>query len=115
MTAVATDPALLERVVADLERDGYAVVERLLDPAQAAAVRDGLKEVLDRTPTGRTDFEGFTTRRIYALFAKTRAFDDLAIHPLLLGVLDRVLGPSYQLSAPTGIVIVTVSSRSRGS
>lgn len=105
MTAVIADPALVERVVTDLDRDGYAVVESLLRPDEATAVRDGLREVLHRTPTGRNDFEGFSTRRIYALFAKTRAFDRLATHPLLLEVLDRVLGASYQLSAPTGIEI----------
>ena len=105
VTAVVADPALVDRVVADLDRDGYAVVESLLSADEATAVRDGLRDVLDRTPTGRNDFEGFNTRRIYALFAKTRAFDALATHPLLLGVLDRVLGASYQLSAPTGIEI----------
>jgi ectoine hydroxylase-related dioxygenase (phytanoyl-CoA dioxygenase family) len=99
------DGTLLPQVLADLERDGYAVVERLLSAAEATAVRDGLTDVLDRTPTGRNDFEGFSTRRIYALFAKTRAFDALALHPLLLMVLDKVLGSSYQLSAPTGIEI----------
>jgi ectoine hydroxylase-related dioxygenase (phytanoyl-CoA dioxygenase family) len=99
------DQGLLERVLADLDRDGYAVVESLLTSDEATAVRDGLREVLDRTPMGRNDFEGYQTRRIYALFAKTRAFDALALHPLLLGVLDAVLGPSYQLSAPTGIEI----------
>ena len=103
--STTTDQGLLERVLADLDRDGYAVVESLLPPDEAKAVRDGLREVLDRTPTGRNDFEGYQTRRIYALFAKTRAFDPLALHPLLLGVLDAVLGPSYQLSAPTGIEI----------
>jgi ectoine hydroxylase-related dioxygenase (phytanoyl-CoA dioxygenase family) len=103
--STVTDQGLLERVLADLDRDGYAVVESLLSPGEAKAVRDGLREVLDRTPMGRNDFEGYQTRRIYALFAKTRAFDALALHPLLLGVLDAVLGPSYQLSAPTGIDI----------
>ena len=53
---------------------------------------------------GRDDFEGHKTRRVYALFAKTRAFDHPATHPLVLEVLDRVLG-EYQLSAPTGIEI----------
>lgn len=105
MTAVTADPAVLERVLGDLDRDGYAVVEPVLSVEDTAAVRTGLREVLDRTPTGRNDFEGYLTRRIYALFAKTRAFDPLAVHPLLLAVLDRVLGPSYQLSAPTGIDI----------
>ena len=96
---------MLDRVLADLDRDGYAVVPELLSRDEAGQVRAGLREVLDRTPTGRNDFEGFSTRRIYALFAKTRAFDALAVHPLLLAVLDAVLGPSYQLSAPTGIEI----------
>jgi ectoine hydroxylase-related dioxygenase (phytanoyl-CoA dioxygenase family) len=99
------DQSVLDRVLADLDRDGYSVVESLLSADEAAAVRTGLREVLDRTPLGRNDFEGYQTRRIYALFAKTRAFDALALHPLLLGVLDAVLGPSYQLSAPTGIEI----------
>jgi ectoine hydroxylase-related dioxygenase (phytanoyl-CoA dioxygenase family) len=103
VTTTTVDRPVLARVLADLDRDGYAVVEHLLPPEEAAAVRRGLRDVLDRTPTGRNDFEGFDTRRIYALFAKTRAFDPLAVHPLLLAVLDSVLGPSYQLSAPTGI------------
>lgn len=105
VTVLDTADPLTERIVADLDRNGYAVAEQLLSAEEAARVRDGLRAVLDRTPLGRNDFEGYKTRRIYALFAKSRAFDALAVHPLLLSVLDRVLGPSYQLSAPTGIEI----------
>jgi ectoine hydroxylase-related dioxygenase (phytanoyl-CoA dioxygenase family) len=105
MTAVGIDDDLTKRVLADLDQDGYSVVESLLSPEHAATIRDGLREILDGTPTGRNDFEGFQTRRIYAIFAKTRVFDDLAVNPLLLAVLDAVLGASYQLSAPTGIEI----------
>ncbi|MEX0785510.1 MAG: phytanoyl-CoA dioxygenase family protein [Dehalococcoidia bacterium] len=100
-----TVQATADEVAAQLDEDGYAIVERLLDAEKTAAIRSGLRKVLDETPTGRNDFEGFSTRRIYALFAKTRAFDELALHPLALGVLDRVLGQSYQLSAPVGIEI----------
>ena len=105
MTAVSIDQDVTDRVLGDLDEVGYSVVESLLSPERAAAIRAGLREILDATPTGRNDFEGFQTRRIYAIFAKTRVFDDLAVHPLLLSVLDAVLGPSYQLSAPTGIEI----------
>ena len=104
LTRPLTRDATVDEVVETLEREGYAIVERLLDTEQAAAVRAGLREVLDATPAGRNDFEGYKTKRIYALFAKTRAFDAPALHPLLLGVLDRILG-SYQLSAPVGIEI----------
>lgn len=96
--------ATVEQVLGAMSSEGYAVVERLLDAERVAAIRADLAPVLAATPEGRNDFEGFATKRIYALFAKTRAFDDLAIHPLVLGVCDAVLG-HHQLSAPTGIEI----------
>lgn len=96
--------APVEEVIATLERDGYATLAGALSPEETQAKRAELTRILAATPTGRNDFEGFATRRIYALFARTRAFDGPAIQPLVLGVLDHVLG-SYQLSAPTGIEI----------
>lgn len=92
--------AILEAVRAD----GVVVCEGVLDATRIAAVRDDLDRVLEATPTGRNDFEGYGTKRIYNLFGKTRALDDLATDPVLLGVLDELLG-HYQLSAPTGIQI----------
>ena len=93
-----------EAVVDAMQADGACVVTEMLTQHAVAAARASLDDVVSHLPTGRNDFEGFRTRRIYALFAKTRAFDAPALHPLVLGVLDRVLG-HYQLSAPTGIVI----------
>ena len=100
LTATAT----VDEVCETLERDGYAIVEGVLSAEEVAAKKADLLRILESTRTGRNDFEGFDTRRIYALFAKTRAFDEPATHPLVLGVLDRVLG-QYQLSAPQGIQI----------
>jgi ectoine hydroxylase-related dioxygenase (phytanoyl-CoA dioxygenase family) len=96
--------ATVEAVVAAMDADGGCIVDRLLDPDEVAAIKTDLARVLQSTPQGRNAFEGFSTQRIYALFAKTRCFDELATHPLLLGVLDAVLG-HYQLSAPVGINI----------
>jgi len=87
-----------------LERDGYCVVHDVIDAATVAQIRSDLLRILETTPYGRDDFEGNRTRRVYALFAKTRVLDDLAIHPIVLDALDRVIGPA-QLSAPTGIDI----------
>jgi ectoine hydroxylase-related dioxygenase (phytanoyl-CoA dioxygenase family) len=84
--------------------DGGVIVDNLITSAEVAAIKADLERVLTSTPEGRNFFEGFKTQRIYALFAKTRVFDDLATHPLLIGVLDQVLG-HYQLSAPVGINI----------
>ena len=96
--------ASVDDIVAALDERGYALLERFMAPEDVAAKRAALDEVLARTPTGRNDFEGFHTQRIYALFAKTRAFDDAAINPTLLAVLERVLGP-FQFSAPVAIHI----------
>ncbi len=89
---------------ATLEDDGYRVVEGVLDDDTVAGIRSELDRLFATTPFGRDDFEGRRTRRVYALFAKTRALDALAIHPLVLDALDRVIGPA-QLSAPTAIEI----------
>ena len=94
----------VDEIVGCLDRDGYAVVPELFSPGEVAAAKADIQRVLEATPGGRNDFEGFRTRRVYALFAKTRAFDGAATHPLVLGVADRLLG-HYQLSAPTGIEI----------
>jgi ectoine hydroxylase-related dioxygenase (phytanoyl-CoA dioxygenase family) len=93
-----------EDVTKRLLDDGYVVVTGMMDSAALDAARADLDRVLRATPTGRNLFEGFSTQRVYALFAKTRTFDTAAIHPLLLAVLDQVLG-HYQLSAPVGIRI----------
>jgi ectoine hydroxylase-related dioxygenase (phytanoyl-CoA dioxygenase family) len=95
----------VEEVTKGLDADGYHVVEGFLDADRVAAMKAELRGITAATPTGRNDFEGFSTRRIYALFAKTRVFDDLAVDPLVLGVTEAVLGPYVQLSAPTGIDI----------
>jgi ectoine hydroxylase-related dioxygenase (phytanoyl-CoA dioxygenase family) len=91
-------------VVTALQRDGYAVVPDAFDPDVIARARREICALLDATPYGRDDFEGHRTRRVYALFAKTRALDALALDPLVLSVLDAVLG-RYQFSSPAAIEV----------
>ena len=92
-------------VAASLDEHGYALIEGVLAPDDVAARRAGLEDLFAATPTGRNFFEGYHTQRIYAVFAKTRAFDDLAVHPRLLAALDHALGPHYQFSAPVALRI----------
>lgn len=93
------------RILEDLDRDGYSIIKGYLDSDDVAAKKADLQRVLDSVPTGRNDFEGYSTRRVYALFAKTRLFDEQAIDPLVLDVVGRRLGAGFQLSAPVGISI----------
>jgi ectoine hydroxylase-related dioxygenase (phytanoyl-CoA dioxygenase family) len=91
-------------IVTALGVDGYATIPEAIDPQQVEWARRDLEQILEHTPPGRDDFEGRNTRRVYAVFAKTRALDALATHPVVSGVLDRVLG-EHQLSAPAAIAI----------
>ena len=91
-------------IVDVLSRDGFAVVEGLYSDHVDAARAD-LRRVLAETPRGRNDFEGHKTRRVYALFAKTRAMDVAALHPTTLGVCEAALGRNFHFSAPVAIDI----------
>jgi ectoine hydroxylase-related dioxygenase (phytanoyl-CoA dioxygenase family) len=104
MRQVPAETSTGEQIARRLLEDGYVVVCGMMPDADVQAARDDLGRILEATRTGRNAFEGYSTQRIYALFAKTRTFDRAAVHPLLLDVLDRVLG-HYQLSAPVGIRI----------
>jgi ectoine hydroxylase-related dioxygenase (phytanoyl-CoA dioxygenase family) len=97
--------ATCDEITQLLERDGVAVVENYLDRDDLAAKRADLERILRSTRTGRNDFEGTRTQRIYALFAKTRCFDDLALDPFVLAPVERFLGAGSQLNEPHAISI----------
>jgi ectoine hydroxylase-related dioxygenase (phytanoyl-CoA dioxygenase family) len=94
----------LERHMAELESDGFTVIEDFLSPAQIAAFREGLAPYLG-TYRGRNPFEGFTTERVYTLVGRGKVFEDSASDPRLLAILDRLLRPYYLLSANHAICI----------
>src|SRR5215471_16663260 len=76
--AMATLPGVTctgQDVVQRLTSDGYVIVSGLMSERDVAAARADLGRVLEATPKGRNYFEGFDTQRVYALFAKTRTFD----------------------------------------
>jgi ectoine hydroxylase-related dioxygenase (phytanoyl-CoA dioxygenase family) len=108
MTAFRMDPSSAPTVddplLRALDDDGFAVIPGVLDADAVGRARADLDAILADTATGRDDFEGRNTRRVYKLFGRTRAFDCAATHPVVLGVLDRLLG-RYQLSSPAGIEI----------
>ncbi len=81
---------------ASLMRDGYVIVDGLLDTQTCQALRTESDRLLGGT--GRNSFEGFKTQRVYNILAKTRLFDDLIDHPRLLALIDHVFEPNYLLS-----------------
>lgn len=88
---------------ATLMREGYLIVERVLDAGKCAAIRAECERLLGAA--GRNAFEGFKTQRLYNVLAKTRVFDDLVDHPRLLALLDHMFEPNYLLSQAQAINI----------
>ena len=81
--------ASLDEVLAVIERDGGVIVEDFVPPDTIAALKADLLPRIDACAVGRDDFSGFRTRRMSALFAKTRRVADLVTHPLLLGAAEH--------------------------
>lgn len=96
-TQPAVDPARIDPLMENLERDGYVIVERLIPEPLLRAIRDDVRPRF-KHPAGRNNFEGFKTQRLYAVPEKTFVCNPLVEHPLVLGLLDRLFEPNYLLS-----------------
>lgn len=97
--AVAAAPVDPDQTVADVDRinrDGYLIIENVLSQSQLDAIRAAAPPLLDHC--GRNNFEGLKTQRVYNVLAKTRAIDDLTIHPRVTALLDQLFLPNYLLS-----------------
>lgn len=101
----AVDPALIDALMARIEADGFVVIEDVATGDQVAEIRAALDPHFT-AHTGRNNFEGFGTRRLYAVLEKTFACNPLVEHPVVLGLLDRILEPNYLLSQLQAIDIL---------
>ncbi|MBL1079367.1 phytanoyl-CoA dioxygenase family protein [Nocardia sp. 2] len=90
------DPAVAQADLDAVLRDGYVILADLLTPEELAEIRREVRPLLDRT--GRNNFEGHATQRVYSLLNKTRSCDRVVAHPRVLALLDRLLMPNYLLS-----------------
>ena len=95
----------IERHRERIRSSGFSVAEGVLDAALMDRIRKELQPYLQESPTGRNDFEGFQTQRLYALLMKSEAAAALVEHPLVLGLADRFLRPDYLLSAAIAIKV----------
>ena len=83
-----------DTVAGAIERDGYAIVRELLDPETLARLEGELTPHLEATELGDPDaFMGHKTKRFGALLSRCPTTRDMVVHPLALGIADRVLGP----------------------
>ena len=84
---------------ARFDENGYVIFPSVLDADRLNAIRAALEPEFDKQLSGRNDFEGLKSNRVYALLKKSPVFADLAIHPLALAFAEADLGRSCLLSA----------------
>jgi hypothetical protein len=95
-----------------LDRDGYVILERAAPASLMDAIARELAPWLSlpvaESPLPHNPFTGFRTLRTSALIAKSPACGQLAMHPRVLELVERVLGPQcarFQLSFTQAIQI----------
>jgi ectoine hydroxylase-related dioxygenase (phytanoyl-CoA dioxygenase family) len=90
-----------------MSRDGYTVVEGVIDAEAVRALRDDVHR-LERELTTRPApnlFEGVRTLRIYNLLAHGAIYHDIPIHPRVLPIIEGVLDRGCLVSSLSSIDI----------
>ena len=95
----------LERRVAEIDAQGYTLLEGVIDARLIAALTDTVDRLLVEleVPYGENTFLGLHTRRIFNLLPRDPIFAQVPLHPTVLPLVDRLLGGQCLLSSLTAI------------
>jgi hypothetical protein len=88
--------ALINQDFETLMSEGYVIIENLLTLSQCNQIKKQCLRLMSHT--GRNNFEGEKTQRLYNVLGKIRCTDTLADHPRILGLMDLLFRPNYLLS-----------------
>ena len=101
------DPEALEGHVAEIERDGYTIVEGAIETDLVDALLQALplmETVFDVQPGGNS-FEGAHTLRVYNLLGLSPIWTRVPVHEHVLPIVERVLDPGCLVSSLSSIRI----------
>ena len=102
------DTATVDEHVAAIDRDGYTILERAIEPELVDALGADLARLEDCFQVKPSDnsFEGSRTIRIYNLLAFGRLYEAIPIHEHVLPIVERVLDPGCLVSSLSSIAIL---------
>ncbi|MCB1614908.1 MAG: phytanoyl-CoA dioxygenase family protein, partial [Pseudomonadales bacterium] len=80
----------------EVHENGYVIIPDMISQEVVENIRRESAPYL--AYDGRTEFEGYKTRRIYSVIEKTFSCNPLVEHPLVMALLDRLFQPNYLLS-----------------
>ncbi len=98
------EESLVDTLISEVQERGYIIIPKLISTDVMDFIREEVGPFLQHT--GRNEFEGSKTRRIYSVIEKTLSLNPIIEHPLILALLDRVLQPNYLLSQVQAIEVL---------
>jgi hypothetical protein len=101
----ASDSPLSDRLAAELEANGIVVLPPIVSPEQLLGMQSAFASRLGRMRWN--NFEGYSRTELYRHMVEDvllldQGFVDLALHPLVKGILARYLGTEYELTEAKG-------------
>ncbi len=97
----------IEQHIEHLDCEGYTIIVDAFDTATAHSLRDDivrLEHELQIKP-GTNGFEGRRTTRVYNLLALGELYRQIPVHPVVLPLMQRVLGEGCLVSTLSSITI----------
>ncbi|MBL8558739.1 MAG: phytanoyl-CoA dioxygenase family protein [Hyphomonadaceae bacterium] len=86
--------SIVETALAALGRDGFVILDALIDPQDVARLDDELAPWLAATPRCVGDFYGWRTTRVGGLLDKAPSAHALVLHPVIVAIADALLAPA---------------------
>jgi ectoine hydroxylase-related dioxygenase (phytanoyl-CoA dioxygenase family) len=101
------EPPDMDAHLARLERDGYTILEGVIEPSLLDELRADLDriEALQGIVPASNIFEGTKTVRIYNLLARGKVYERIPAHERVLPLVERVLDHGCLISSLSSIAI----------
>jgi ectoine hydroxylase-related dioxygenase (phytanoyl-CoA dioxygenase family) len=102
------DAATIEKHATAMDRDGYTILERVIEPDLLDAVTADLRrlETFFGIEPASNSFEGARTLRVYNLLAFGKVYEAIPVHEQVLPVVEQVLDPGCLVSSLSSITIL---------
>lgn len=98
---------VIDKATAEVKELGYAIIPGFLSKQRLNRLRNDLAPIFEQSGIRNADqggrYSGLQTVHVHNLFAKTRAVDEIAIDPVLLLIIEGILGSLFQLSVGTAM------------
>lgn len=98
---------VIDKATAEVKELGYAIIPGFLSKQRLNLLRNDLEPIFEQSGIRNADqggrYSGLQTVHVHNLFAKTRAVDEIAIDPVLLLIIEGILGSLFQLSVGTAM------------